>query len=168
MKKHILITNGMARSGKDTFANYLGSFVPTKKYSSIDKVKDIARVCGWRGGKSERDRKFLSDLKELTTEYCDMAFMDIKGEVAAFKFIENPFKVLCIDIREPAEIARACREFGAKSVLIKNDRVPFVASNMGDAGVYDCDYDYVIENNGTLEEFYDKVKEFYETYIREG
>ena len=31
----------MARSGKDTFAEYLNDFVPTLKYSSIDKVKDI-------------------------------------------------------------------------------------------------------------------------------
>ena len=42
MEKHIYITNGVARCGKDTFAKLLNEFVPTIKYSSIDKVKDIA------------------------------------------------------------------------------------------------------------------------------
>ena len=47
----------MARSGKDTFAEYLNDFVPTLKYSSIDKVKDIAKQCGWDGTKNEKSRK---------------------------------------------------------------------------------------------------------------
>ena len=63
--KKIFITNGMARCGKDTFAKFLNELIPTMKYSSIDKVKDIAYLCGWDGGKTERDRKFLSDLKKV-------------------------------------------------------------------------------------------------------
>ena len=71
----------MARCGKDTFATFLNEFVPTLKYSSIDRVKEIAKLCGWNGGKTERDRKFLSDLKMLTSAYSDMPLNAITSKV---------------------------------------------------------------------------------------
>ena len=107
-QKQIFITNGMARSGKDTFAEYLNDFVPTLKYSSIDKEK----------------------------------------------------RILLIDIREPKEIEKAKKAFGAKTILIKRNDVKSITSNMADAGVFDYDYDFVIENNGTLDDFYWAVYNF--------
>ena len=83
LNKRIFITNGMARCGKDTFAKFLNEITPTMKYSSIDKVKDIARLCGWEGGKTERDRKFLSDLKMLISEYSDLPFLATKEKIDA-------------------------------------------------------------------------------------
>ena len=74
----------MARCGKDTFAKFLNDIVPTLKYSSIDKVKDIAKLCGWDGGKTEKDRKFLSDLKVLLEEYNNLPMIDVCREVQAF------------------------------------------------------------------------------------
>ena len=40
MNKYIFVTNGMARSGKDTFAALMNEFVPTKKYSSIESERE--------------------------------------------------------------------------------------------------------------------------------
>ena len=159
MKKYIFIVNGMARSGKDTFAEILGSMVPTTKYSSIDKVKSVATLCGWDGGKTEKDRKFLSDLKRLTTEYNDMAFKAIADKVERFNS-NYIHRILLIDIREPKEIDRAKRVFGAYTILIKNDRVKTITSNTSDANVYNYVYDCVIENNGTLTEFRKNIKDF--------
>lgn len=166
MKKHIFIVNGMARSGKDTFANFLKDCANVIKISSVDRVKLIAYKSGWDGGKTEKDRKFLSDLKCLLTEYNDLPFKSISFQVELFKKNFNA-DVLLIDIREPEEIERAKKAFGAKTILIKNDRVPQISSNMADAGVYNYDYDIIIENNGTLEEFREKVKQFAEEYIYE-
>ena len=84
MDKRIFITNGMARSGKDTFAILLNEFAPTLKYSSIDKIKEVAISCGWNGEKDEKSRKFLSDLKMLTTKFNDMPFNAIKNKVDEF------------------------------------------------------------------------------------
>ena len=159
--KRIYIVNGMARCGKDTFAGFLNGLVPTHKYSSVTKIKEIAEMCGWNGGKTEKDRRFLSDLKILTTRYSDLAFNDLKATVDWF-ITKSPCGVLLIDIREPYEIHRAKNEFGAKTILIKNDRVPTISSNMADAGVYDYIYDYIIENNGTLDEFRNAVITFAE------
>jgi dephospho-CoA kinase len=165
MNKHIFILNGMGGCGKDTFAGFLLDIVPTFHYSSVYKIKEIAEACGWDGGKTEKDRKFLSDLKLLTTEYNDLPFKDISEEVEFFRNTTIYFKVLLIDIREPAEIERAKKAFGAKTILIKNDRVPHIHSNMADNGVFDYDYDIVIENNGTLEDFRETVKKFAEEWL---
>lgn len=164
MKKKIFITNGMARCGKDTFATYLNEFVPTLKYSSIDKVKEIISLCGWDGGKTEKDRKFMSDFKMLTTEYSDMPFKAIEEKVSEF-LKDNIHEVMLIDIREPEEIERAKNVFNAEAILIKNDRVDIITSNDGDAGVFDYAYDYIIENNGTLEEFKDNIRVFVDEIV---
>lgn len=165
LNKQIFITNGMARCGKDTFAAFLNDVVHTRKYSSIDKVKDIAKLCGWNGGKTEKDRKFLSDLKLLTSNYSDMAFEAIKEVVNDFLTVDGLFSVLLIDIREPEEIERAKKAFGAKTILIENDRVKMIDSNMADANVFNYEYDYIVKNNGTLDEFRNAVKDFAEQNI---
>lgn len=164
-EKYIFIVNGMGGCGKDTFAEMLGEIVKVKKYSSIDEIKNIARLCGWHGGKTERDRKFLSDLKRLTTEYSDFAFRDLMTRVEWYR--KDPFnKVMLIDIREPEEIKRACDAFGAKSILIENKNVPLIDSNDSDARVFDYEYDIVIPNNGSLDDLRSHVKTFAEMYIK--
>ena len=159
MTKQIFITNGMARCGKDTFAKILNEYIPTLKYSSIDKVKEVAKLCGWTGGKSEKDRKFLSDLKQLTTEYSDMSFEDIRLNM--HKFISDDIHyIMLIDIREPKEIERVKQVFNAKTILIKNNRVKNISSNNSDANVFDYTYDFVIQNNGTVDEFRNNIYKF--------
>lgn len=160
MSKRIFILNGMARSGKDTFASFLGEFVPVFKYSSIDRVKFIASMCGWRGGKTEKDRKFLSDLKRLTTDYSEMSFLDVKSNVESFLVGNIPGEVMLIDIREPEEIEKAKMAFNATTILITNPNVQQISSNKSDARVYEYKYDYIITNSGTLDDLRESAKWF--------
>lgn len=161
----LIITNGMARSGKDTFSTLLNNYTSVFKYSSIDKVKAIARQCGWNGEKTEKARAFLSELKMLTSKYYDMSFNDIKQKYEDFQ--KNEFyEVMVVDIREPKEIAKAKEQLGAITVFIENNRVPQLTSNYGDAHVRDYEYDYIIENNGSIEEFEEKTKEFFENVLK--
>lgn len=159
-EKLILIVNGKPRAGKDTFAELLNEFIPVYKYSSIDKVKTIAMDCGWTGAKEEKDRKFLSELKRITTEYNDMAYKDILEKVTAFDRDEIREKIMIIDVREPEEIERLAEELEALTVFIKNDNVPEVTSNYADANVENFDYDIIVDNSGTLEDFEEAVEEF--------
>ena len=165
MIKLVFIVNGMARCGKDTFAQFVGDLVPTKKISSIDKVKNIARQCGWDGvSKTEKDRKFLSDLKVLTSEYSDMPMRYICDLYNEF-IRDSEHVVLLIDIREPENIKVAKQLFNATTILIRNKNVKQINSNMADANVENYDYNYILENNGSLDEFRDITNDFMKNYL---
>ena len=67
----IIVINGQGGVGKDTFIDILNKKgLKIANVSSVDGVKELARMVGWNGAKEDKDRKFLSDLKILTTNYC--------------------------------------------------------------------------------------------------
>lgn len=165
MAKKIVIINGTGGSGKDTFVEFTSKYGKIINFSSIDKVKEIARHIGWDGGKTEKDRKFLSDLKKLTTEYNDMAFNSIKEAVDIFK--KDDTDILFIHIREPEEIKRSVEEFNALTLLIKRENIEIIKSNYSDASVENYDYDYII-NNTTLEKLEERAKEFVEELLNKN
>ena len=148
--KKVFITSGVGRSGKDTFCEFVGKYILTHKYSIIDLPKEAAKILGWDGGKTEKDRKFLSDIMDLSTEYNDSPFQDVSSVVADFKNNLIEHEVLFVDMRDPKDIARAVEVFGAETILIRNPNVDKIESNHADANVEDYKYDYIIENNGTL------------------
>lgn len=167
MNKQIFIINGSGGVGKDTFVKLvseelndrLKKFHTVINFSSVDKVKEIAKEIGWDGKKSERDRKFLSDLKVLTSKYCDMPFESMRKEINKFKNNDEN-QVMFLHIREPEEIERTVREFNAKTILIVRDTIKHITSNMADENVFNYSYDFVFNNNGTKAELNNKAIEF--------
>lgn len=155
--QEIIIINGTGGSGKDTFVEYVSKYVKTYNFSSVDKVKEIAKLIGWSGAKTDKDRKFLSDLKKLTTEYNDMSFSSIKNAVDKFK--NSSDEIMFIHIREPEEIKRAVSAFNAKTLLVKREGLDLITTNYSDASVENYNYDYIIKNT-TLEELEKSAKEF--------
>ena len=164
MNKKIVIINGTGGSGKDTFVEFVSKYCKVFNFSSVDKVKEIARMVGWNGGKTEKDRKFLSDLKKLTTEYNDMAFESIKSAVQEFENSDN--EIMFIHIREPEEITRAVKAFDAKALLVRRTGLDIITSNYSDASVENYNYDYVVENT-TLEELDISAKDFVQILLSE-
>lgn len=151
--KKVYVTNGSAENGKDTFAEFLSKYISVFKYSSIDLVKEMFEVVGVsKENKTEKKRKLWSDGKDLLTEYDDIPFKDITSIVTDFKNNKIDTEILLIDIREPEEIARAVETFGAETILIDNPNVRKIESNHADANVKNYEYDYIIENDGTLEQ----------------
>ena len=138
LDKHIFIINGSGGVGKDTFVELVSSelndrlkrFHTVVNFSSVDRIKEIAREIGWDGKKKEKDRKFLSDLKILCSNYCDMPFQSMRNKVLDF-IKDETSKVLFLHIREPVEIARAVKEFGAKTILIVRP-IKQILSNIAD------------------------------------
>ncbi len=158
--KEILIINGSGGVGKDTFVGCLKELTTVFHTSIVNPVKDIAKQLGWDGAKSEKDRKFLSDLKVLIDDYNDGNYKAMSEVMKAFKSDSIKGEILCIDMREKHQIEKAKKEFGAKAVLVTRDSVPHITSNIADAGVFDVNYDYHIENNGSIEELLEKAKRF--------
>jgi len=160
LKKNIIIINGSGGCGKDTFVKLIQKHSDTivMNYSSVNKVKMIAKMAGWNGSKLERDRKFLSDLKLLTSEYNDMPYNDVAEVINLFK--QNDCEYLFLHIREPLEIQKIAKNFNAITLLIKNKNIKTIDSNMADAYVDNYFYDFEINNDDNIEVFEQKAVEF--------
>lgn len=158
---HIVVVNGYPRSGKDEFVNLCKE---TKigyvyNFSTINFVKRIARECGWDGTKTLENRKFLSDLKDLLTKWDDIPFKDVRleislalNEIRTYGLDEN--KLVCfVHVREPKEIQKFKDRLNAQTLCIRRASVENnETSNHADAEVYNFDYDFYIDNNGTIED----------------
>lgn len=164
MNKMVFIVNGKPRAGKDTFAEILNKYMRVHKYSSVTRVKKIAALCGWDGKKEERDREFLHELKMLTSRYSDLSYNDVVNEIEQYRNGEIAADVLLVDVREPEDIKRLVEATGAFTVFIQNDNIPNITSNAADANVENYDYDFVILNNGTLDDFDNNIKLFMEYF----
>lgn len=162
MDKRIFVINGSGGVGKDTFCEYVGKYAKVRVHSSVEEVKNIAKFCGWSGSKEPKDRRFLSDLKDLLTKYNDLPFKGIQSVVSRFYKDTNEF--LFIHIREPEEIERAKQEFNAHTILVVNDNVKGIYSNHADGRVLEYNYDVVIDNSGTLEDLDTLAKNFVEKW----
>ena len=159
MEKQVIIINGTGGSGKDTFVEFCSEFANVINISSVDKVKEAAKILvGWNGEKDEKSRKLLVDLKQLSIEYNDSPSKYIKQKFD--EFMESNSSYLFIHIREIDEIEKIKKMLGAKTMLVKNPRVALIISNNSDGNVYNYNYDYVIENDGTLEDLKQKAKDF--------
>ncbi|MBQ2397775.1 MAG: hypothetical protein II304_12205 [Bacteroidales bacterium] len=165
MNKQVFIINGSGGVGKDTFVELVAKEfnLSVMNFSSVDKVKEIARIIGWTGGKTEKDRKFLSDLKLLCTDYNNMPFNSMSEKVR--EFTESDAAMLFLHIREPEEIEKAKIAFSAKTVLIKRDAVKQITSNMADGNVFNYQYDIIVNNDGDKKYLENIAQNFVEDFI---
>jgi dephospho-CoA kinase len=164
----IIVVNGYPESGKDTFVNFCRDIVGEaycKNISTVDFVKYIAAKCGWDGTKTAKNRKFLSDMKNLLTEWNDVPFQKVKKEIDFFRrdlesYGVDKYGIVFIHCREPEEIERFEKELGAKSVFIDREESKREQSNHSDSRVENHSYTYKIDNNENLEHLREGAKTF--------
>lgn len=168
----IIVINGRPRAGKDTFVEFCQKHCMwCLNISTVDFVKDVARYCGWNGEKTPENRKFLSDLKALLTEWDDVPFRKVGEAIIAFgsemkiyDFDPDKDGIVFIHCREPEQIDRFKKELGAQALLISReedeDDDDEMLSNKSDANVYNYKYDYYISNEGTLQDLEDVAVRF--------
>lgn len=154
IKPLVIIINGAGGVGKDTICSVLRDHFKTCTYSSIAPIKRIAREIGWEGKKTDRDRKMLSDLKDICTEYNNLPFkyMSEKLEETTVYKID----VVIFHIREPQEIDKfrqyaKNQGYTCKTLLIRSERAQQSYGNHADDDVENYPYDMVYNNDGTLE-----------------
>ena len=158
----IFVINGRGGCGKDTFVELCAQCV--KPYmclniSTVDRVKEIAKFCGWEGGKEDKDRKFLSDLKQLLTDYGDLPHQHVLYSIQMFKndlerYDMDPDEaIVFIHCREPEAIRRLQQELNAVTVLIRRPCLENHAyGNASDDGVDNYGYHFTIVNDGTIDD----------------
>lgn len=166
MDKKIIIINGKGKSGKDTFVKLVNKYVKAQNYSSVSLIREIAKHLGYDDNrKNEKDRKFLSDLKMLSTEYNDAPFNDMILTILTFLYNkDNKNELLFIHVREPHEIQRLM-DYAKESniymttLLIERDELDDVAyGNIADDNVNFYNYNYTLHNDGTLEDLETNAK----------
>ena len=154
MKKTVIVINGAGGVGKDTLCEFAEKHFKVMNVSSITPIKEIAAMCGWSGEKTDKARKFLSDLKALSIEYNDYPTLWATKKYS--EFISSDNEIMFLHVREPEEIAKFVKATDgmAKTLLIRGgDRMR--KSNYGNAsddGVENYSYDYYFMNDKTLEE----------------
>jgi len=170
-----LVINGVARAGKDTFIDALRE---TEKYrvisgSIVDSVKQVAYECGWEGGKSEKDRQFLADLKVLMEWYNDFPFREtmaaIDDRLETAKILEETrLKLICVMARNPHTLQRYVdwfkdRNIPVKTVCVRNTEAEKnVPENLDDMSVFDFQYDVHIWNDTSEYEFRQSIASAYQ------
>lgn len=167
MKKKIFILNGVHSSGKDTFVEYLKECgVKTFHYSYVSFTK--AMLAYWLpdiGTKTIKMRKLLCDVNKALEEYDDIPFKDCL-EIAEWFMDDEVCSCLVIDCREPAKIERLKQALGAETIFIKSDKT-VTANNTADIAVLESyEYNYVIDNTGTLDDLESNTKIFVDEVIK--
>ena len=173
----VVIINGIGGSGKDTFVtmckDILGS-IRAINISTVDFVKEIAEYCGWDGTKTPENRKFLSDLKRVLTEWNEVPLKKICQEVKVWQHLwlgsgDYGKSVVFIHCREPKEIDKLVQEFEQYSpvtLLIRRSEAEKIEQiNDSDNSVLDYTYDYVIWNDGTLSQLRAEAQVFLKEYL---
>ena len=165
----IMIVNGRGVSGKTTFETMVQKIAAArgkkvKVISTITYVKEVAKLIKWDEGKTPKDRRFLSDLKDALTRWKDVPYQKVKGFIETYK--ESGTDLLFIDCREPEEIARFVDDYGALTILVQRGEFELLG-NHADDNVMNYQYDAVIDNNRGLDELMQEATIFEETFVEE-
>ena len=154
MKKTVIVINGAGGVGKDTLCEFAEKHFKVMNVSSITPIKEIAAMCGWQGEKTDKARKFLSDLKALSIEYND--FPTLWAVKKYNEFMESDKEIMFLHVREGVEIEKFVHatDGKAKTLLIRGGS-RMTKSNYGNASddmVENYSYDYYFVNDKTLAE----------------
>jgi molybdopterin-guanine dinucleotide biosynthesis protein len=167
----VILVNGFPGVGKTTFEKECVRILRQKNKgigmicSTVDFVKDVAKFCGWSGEKTPKNRKFLSDLKMVLTNWNDVPFHKIV-EQAQLLAVEKYNYVMFVDCREPHEIQKLKDRLGAYTILIRRPKAEEQEIlNSSDASVLDYDYDLTIWNEYDVEDLTHLAEYFIDKHL---
>lgn len=169
MQKHVFVINGSGGVGKDTICETATAFWKVQNISSITPILQIARSAGWDGVKTPEARRFLSQLKEICTEFNDLPFRYCMEQYQ--NFLQNDAEILFVHIREPEAIARFREAVGGdcQTVLVHRpalEQARGILGNRSDDEVDNYTYDGIFVNDGSLEELPEKVYSFFKRLMK--
>ncbi len=168
MHQHVFVINGSGGVGKDTICEMAAAFWKVKNISSITPILQVARSAGWDGTKTPEARRFLSQLKEVCTEFNDLPFRYCMEQYQ--DFMQSDAEILFVHIREPEAIIRFREAVSGdcKTVLVQRPALEQARGTLGnrsDDGVTNYTYDGIFINDGALEELPEKVYSFFKCFM---
>jgi hypothetical protein len=167
----IILISGLARAGKDTCGNFIQDYfnslhIVAGIHHFAEKVKACALdYFNWDRNKTEKGRKLLQDIGMFGREYNqDLWVDDILDKVSRHV---NAKYVIIPDWRFHNEYMQCQKQYKTWKIRVENPRLDLTnpcyqnASEMG-LPPYNLDpnyYDFVIMNDGSLEELEKKCVE---------
>ena len=134
----IIIINASGGRGKDTFVSKFTKYCSQiYNLSTIDIIREVAKKLGCVN-KEEKDRAFLSDLKDLSTKYYEHPknYITTKVKQIQSKYAYKYVPIIFVHSREPEEIKWFQENLeNCKSLLIRNSNVPLIETNHADKNV---------------------------------
>lgn len=158
----------------EKFKGSLNQGYLTINSSTVDIIKKVAKELGWNGEKTPEARKFLADLKKLSVDFNDFPNKKLISDIKAArntkvvraedgyvfsKTFDSHFKFWFIHCREPEEIDKLKSQIGEDcfTIFVLREKHEGNLSNDADKNVENYNYDYYIDNSGTLEDLDEKV-----------
>ena len=183
----LIMLMGRKDVGKDTTGNYISKITGWDTYALAKPLKDIMKIIG-----VEHDYLYDGDLKEEPMDewfgysarklmqifYTDLLthhlskkipeigenFFAIHFEKVRCKGISSP-KLIFTDLRSPSYLSYLQKKY--KTLIIKISRpapIYKLDKHQSETGVDRFEnYQYLIENNGTIDELYKKIDLIFET-----
>lgn len=163
---------GRARVGKDTAASFLLAAIGGYRYSFADPMRGMLLQLGidmndpyWIDRKEDiipalgRSPRYL--MQTLGTEWGrNLVHPQLWLLLAQQRLLQNGPGMIVTDVRFENE-AEWVRSQGGVVVHILREDATAVAAHASEAGVAITDGDFVIHNNGTLEEFQQRLRNLF-------
>lgn len=163
--RNVIILNGKGDNGKGTFVKFCKKYnYLTYNISTVDLMKEALSVMYVDVEKRktcDKTRKLISDLKNMMSKFNDCSKKYVQTQIERLNKTLSSY-ILFVDSREPEEIQWFVNNLGAKTMLIRGKNDNKIYGNSSDDNVENYNYDYYIENKGTLEELEEKARRFVE------
>lgn len=172
----VILLCGKAKNGKSTFGNFVkasyekkGKKVCMLEYSDYIRYY-IMKYFGWDGDENNKPREFMQQLStEIIRKQIDPDFL-VRRAIEDLKVLSFFFDVAILSgVREEKEITLPKKEFkDCLSVQVvrtdfDNELSERAKKHYTETALDNYhDYDYVIENNGTLEDLKKSAEKFVE------
>lgn len=160
MKKTLIVINGEAGSGKDTFVQFCQQILgkdAVKNIHSSDHAKNVLKIMKWNGEKDEETRRLLADL---------VAFGEKTGFNTSnlYSFLNcSTAKVVFYHQRDPKVIDKIKNRYwfddDIEVITLLIDR-KLKKQETDRWGIKDFEYDYIIKNDTSLIGLLKKAHEF--------
>jgi dephospho-CoA kinase len=176
----IYLIAGKARNGKSTLAKLIKEeYEHQMKHTAIiqypQPLKEYAvRFFGWDGKEETKPRELLDNLGDIIRNKLHKTYFFINRLSEDIEILSYLFDVIIVDdARLRIEVEEQRKRFGSNTVFIKMERDDFdnglTEKEKSHITETDLDnynnFDYIIKNNGTIEELEKQAKNLVE---REG
>ena len=161
MSKVVVLINGRPRAGKDTAVQFMQESldrarVMSESYSSIQPVKNMLSSWVDLRKKTEADRRLMSIVGDALQEHSQFRTNTSLAQIGKFFEIVRS-GVFFLHMREPAlieKVKKGCEKDSLTFIrlLVESPRSENVTNNHADADVEKGEYDYRMQNAGTLDD----------------